>query len=94
MAYDGRMVMLGFLSGPDLPAGISLAPLLFKRLTISGSTLRARSAEYQANLISLFKRDAFEHFLKPAAADGKPPLDIYIDEVWMDFIVVCWDCSA
>lgn len=82
LAYDGRMVMLGLLSGGDLPAGISLAPLLFKRLTVSGSTLRARSPAYQANLIELFKRDAFEHFIKPSEEDGKPPLDIYIDEVY------------
>lgn len=81
LAYDGRMVILGLLSGMELPAGISLAPILFKRLSINGSTLRARSPEYQANLIELFKRDAFEHFVKPAQEDGKPPLDIYIDEV-------------
>ena len=42
------MVMLGFLSGAVLPEGASIAPILRKRLTITGSTLRARDNEYKS----------------------------------------------
>jgi len=31
---------------------VNLAPILYKRLHIEGSTLRSRSLEYQAELIS------------------------------------------
>mmetsp|Transcript_31084 Transcript_31084/g.87120 ORF Transcript_31084/g.87120 Transcript_31084/m.87120 type:complete len:374 (-) Transcript_31084:60-1181(-) len=50
LAPDGAMVMLGFLSGPKLDGPSNLAPILRKRLNIHGSTLRARSNEYKADL--------------------------------------------
>jgi len=49
MAVDGRMVILWFLSGWD--AEIDLRPILYKRLRIQGSTLRARSIDYQTELL-------------------------------------------
>ena len=39
------------LSGPVVDS-VNLAPILFKRLHIEGSTLRSRSLEYQAELIA------------------------------------------
>ena len=48
LALDGRMVMLAFLGGVKTEA--NLAPLLQKRITIHGSTLRSRSLAYQAAL--------------------------------------------
>ena len=48
---DGRMVMLGFLSGAVVDGPLSLGPILKKRLQITGSTLRTRSLEYKSQLV-------------------------------------------
>lgn len=48
LAMDGRLVMLAFLGGAKTET--SLAPLLQKRLSVYGSTLRSRSLPYQAAL--------------------------------------------
>jgi putative PIG3 family NAD(P)H quinone oxidoreductase len=68
MARDGRMVMLGLLGGSNL-SGANLAPVLFKRLTIVGSTLRSRSLDYRMALIDDFNQHCHQHFttgrLKP-----------------------------
>lgn len=53
------MVLLAFMSGIKLE-GNNLGPLLFKRLTIKGSTLRSRSTEYQQDLLQHFKNDALD----------------------------------
>lgn len=41
----------------------SLLPILYKRLRIEGSTLRARSLEYQASLISRCVSIAFDSLM-------------------------------
>jgi NADPH:quinone reductase len=43
LAVEGRLVQIGLLAGPR--AGINLLPVLQRRLTITGSTLRPQSAE-------------------------------------------------
>jgi NADPH:quinone reductase-like Zn-dependent oxidoreductase len=53
------MVLLAFMSGVKLE-GNNLGPLLFKRLTIKGSTLRSRSVEYQQELLQHFKNEALD----------------------------------
>lgn len=45
---DGRLIMINFMGGSQ--AQLSLSPILRKRLTISGSTLRSRSNEFKAEL--------------------------------------------
>ena len=45
MAVDGRYVCIGFVRGPK--AEINLAPIMLKRLTLTGSTLRARPVAYK-----------------------------------------------
>ena len=47
-AEDGRIVQIAFLGGQTVE--IDFAPLLLKRLTLSGSTLRARSVAFKAAL--------------------------------------------
>ena len=49
LATDGRLVMLALLGGVKVPEA-NLVPVLRKRLSILGSTLRSRSAEYQIKL--------------------------------------------
>lgn len=68
LALDGRLVYLSFLGGSRVET-VNLSPILRKRLTILGSTLRNRSDRYKAELISGFQSDTnglFDnHKLKP-----------------------------
>ncbi|THH06779.1 hypothetical protein EW145_g3850 [Phellinidium pouzarii] len=74
LAPDGRMTLLAFLSGAEV-SNFNLAPLLYKRLHIEGSTLRSRTVAYQSELISQFKNDVLD-----ALIDGK--LKAYIHKVY------------
>lgn len=49
LSLDGRMVILGLLGGVKVES-LNLAKIVTKRLKIMGSTLRARSQDYQAKL--------------------------------------------
>ncbi|KAJ1978524.1 hypothetical protein H4R33_005946 [Dimargaris cristalligena] len=49
LTVDGHMVMLAFLSGAQVSEA-NIAPILFKRLNIHGSTLRSRTLAYQRQL--------------------------------------------
>ncbi|KAG6006363.1 hypothetical protein E4U21_007094 [Claviceps maximensis] len=55
-ARDGRIVLLGTLSGAKVPE-VDISNILVKRIRIEGSTLRSRDEEYQARL-----RDALEAY--------------------------------
>ncbi|MGI9550558.1 MAG: NAD(P)H-quinone oxidoreductase, partial [Aurantibacter sp.] len=68
---DGRMVMLGFLGG-NKPEPLNLAPVIFKRLTIMGSTLRSRSLEYRGRLVEDFENNCYEEL---ASGKLKPVID-------------------
>jgi NADPH2:quinone reductase len=46
LAADGRLSLIAFLGGTK--ATLDLSDILFRRLTITGSTLRPRSVEYKA----------------------------------------------
>jgi len=69
LALDGRMVHLAVMSGDQVP-DFSLRPILYKRLTIRGSTLRARSLQYQNDLIAGFNKDFVKHIV-PSNRDPK-----------------------
>ncbi|MCC5913205.1 MAG: NAD(P)H-quinone oxidoreductase [Balneolaceae bacterium] len=53
LAMDGRLVYLSMLGGAKVEE-MNLVPLLRKRLTVRGSTLRNRSAEYKSDLVKEF----------------------------------------
>ncbi|EIW52389.1 quinone oxidoreductase [Trametes versicolor FP-101664 SS1] len=78
LAYDGRMTMLALMSGAEVP-NFNLVPILYKRLRIQGSTLRARSEDYQAELIARFKREAFDH-ITGSSGDGR--IRTYIHKIY------------
>ena len=69
---DGTLVFLAMMSGPKLEPDTNLLPVLFKRLTLKGSTLRSRTVEYQAELLSSFERDAL-----PLIKDGKMRVEVH-----------------
>ncbi|KAL0565912.1 hypothetical protein V5O48_016108, partial [Marasmius crinis-equi] len=82
LARDGRMVMLGLMSGTLVPE-FDLGALLFKRLRIQGSTLRSRSVAYQADLIQRFTSE----FLSSLSGEsGNGSVKTYIHKVysWKD----------
>lgn len=75
---DGRVVYLAFLGGHTLNE-MSLAPILKKRLTIMGSTLRSRSGGYKVNLTTDFIKNT-RHLFKQEAL--MPVIDKTFD--WND----------
>lgn len=78
MAMDGRVIYLAILGGATVEK-MSLLPILRKRLTIKGSTLRNRSHTYKAKLTNAFKFEN-SNLLK----EGKltPVIDSIFD--WQD----------
>ena len=54
---DGRIVLIAFLGGATSTA--NLAPLMMKRLTLTGSTLRARSNDRKAALAAAVEREVW-----------------------------------
>ena len=61
---DGRLVFIAFLGGNR--SEIDLLPIMVKRLTITGSTMRPRTREEKAEI-----RDALLAHVWPALADGR-----------------------
>lgn len=59
LAMDGRVVYLSMLGGATVEK-MSLVPVLRKRLTISGSTLRNRSESYKVELTREFTDDVYD----------------------------------
>jgi putative PIG3 family NAD(P)H quinone oxidoreductase len=78
LALDGRMTLLALLSGSEVPSA-NIAPILFKRLRIQGSTLRSRTIEYQASLVERFKAEAID---KITGCEGKGSMKTYIHKVY------------
>jgi NADPH:quinone reductase-like Zn-dependent oxidoreductase len=62
IAKDGVIVHLGFMGGMELPAGTNIGPLIMKRVSIIGSTLRSRDEEYQAKLRDQLVEHALPRF--------------------------------
>ncbi|MFL1432635.1 MULTISPECIES: NAD(P)H-quinone oxidoreductase [unclassified Nocardiopsis] len=50
LATDGRLVVIGLQNGLEAP--INLADVLFKRLSVHGTTLRSRSPEQKAAIVA------------------------------------------
>jgi putative PIG3 family NAD(P)H quinone oxidoreductase len=69
-ALDGRIVQIAFLKGSKVE--LDLMRLMMRRLTLTGSTLRAQSAEAKARMAR-----AIEEKIWPTIADGrlKPVID-------------------
>lgn len=49
LAKDGRLLLIGFLGG-EVAESVNLLTLAVKRLTVTGSTLRARSVDEKAEI--------------------------------------------
>ncbi|WP_022963288.1 NAD(P)H-quinone oxidoreductase [Halopseudomonas pelagia] len=64
LALDGRWVVIGLMGGRE--AKLDLGKMLVKRIQLTGSTLRTRSADYKAGLLT-----RMEQRLWPLFAAGK-----------------------
>lgn len=69
-AVEGRIVFIAFLAGAK--AEINFSKLMFKRLTLSGSTLRSRTLEFK----SLLMQELYRH-VWPLLETGKVKPQIY-----------------
>ncbi|MBI2733977.1 MAG: NAD(P)H-quinone oxidoreductase [Aquabacterium sp.] len=65
LAKDGRLLLIGFMAG-DTVDKFSLLPIMLKRLTVTGSTMRARSTEEKAAIAR-----ELQTFVWPALAAGR-----------------------
>ncbi|MEX2572860.1 MAG: NAD(P)H-quinone oxidoreductase [Balneolaceae bacterium] len=63
LAMDGRLVLLSMLGGVSAEE-LNLVPLLRKRLTVTGSTLRNRTDGYKAKLTADFYAGAMPFFIQ------------------------------
>ena len=70
LAVEGRLVFIAFLRGAKME--LNLAPVMMKRLTITGSTLRARPVEHKAPIAA-----ALQKIVWPLLASGaiRPIID-------------------
>jgi len=64
MANDARLIQIAIQNGPK--AEINLLPVMLKRLTITGSTLRARGDDFKADIAQKLHKNVW-----PLLATGK-----------------------
>jgi len=69
-AMDGRIVQIAFLGGPK--AETNFLPVMLKRLTHTGSTLRARSIEFKAQIAAELQEKVWPLI---AMGEVKPVMD-------------------
>jgi NADPH2:quinone reductase len=67
---DGRLVMIAFMQGSK--AEIDLLPVMVKRLTLTGSTMRPRSVEEKTVI-----RDALQREVWPAFVAGRLKVQVF-----------------
>ncbi|MGY6548359.1 MAG: NAD(P)H-quinone oxidoreductase [Roseinatronobacter sp.] len=70
LAEDGRLVQIAFLQGPKV--AVNFAPLMVRRLTITGSTLRPQSDAIKAGIAQALEREVWPHL---AAGRIAPVID-------------------
>ncbi|MEO1652682.1 MAG: NAD(P)H-quinone oxidoreductase [Bacteroidota bacterium] len=80
LGMDGRLVLLALLGGIQVN-NFNMATLLRKRLSLMGSTLRARALDYQIKLSQDFWNFAESRF---QAGELKPIIDSVLD--WQDVV--------
>jgi NADPH2:quinone reductase len=54
LANDGRLIMINTMQGKDVQVDLSV--VMHKRLTITGSTLRSRSAEFKSDIAASLQK--------------------------------------
>jgi NADPH:quinone reductase-like Zn-dependent oxidoreductase len=75
LAKDGACVTLGAMGGTQIPAGVDIGMLVYKRIRYQGSTLRSRDEDYQGKL-----RDQLVEHALPKFEDGS--FKVFIEKVF------------
>jgi NADPH:quinone reductase len=70
LADDGRLVQIAFLQGPKV--AVNFAPLMMRRLSITGSTLRPQSDAAKAAIATQLEQNVWPHL---AAGRVAPVMD-------------------
>ncbi|MFU1478865.1 NAD(P)H-quinone oxidoreductase [Roseovarius sp. C7] len=70
LADEGRLVQIAFLKGPKVE--LNFAPVMMRRLTITGSTLRPQSDLAKARIAEALRREVWPHL---AAGRIAPVMD-------------------
>jgi putative PIG3 family NAD(P)H quinone oxidoreductase len=65
LAVEGRLIFIAFIGG--VKTEINLAPVMMKRLTITGSTLRARSPAEKGAIAKALEREVWPLYASGAA---------------------------
>jgi NADPH:quinone reductase-like Zn-dependent oxidoreductase len=81
LARDGRLVILGLMGGMSTPGPLNIGMLLYKRLRIEGSTLRARDEDYQGRL-----RDMIVEHALPKFKDGTFKIIVEKEMDWTEIV--------
>jgi NADPH:quinone reductase-like Zn-dependent oxidoreductase len=74
LGTDSRWIVYSHQSGPEAEK-LSFTVLMRKRITLSGTVLRARSTDYKTKLVKQFQGEAVHGFV-----DGT--LRVVTDKVW------------
>lgn len=74
-ARDGQIIFLGLMGGQELPQGVNISALVYKRLRVEGSTLRGRNEDYQRHL-----RDKLVSHALPRFRDGS--FKVFIEKIF------------
>jgi NADPH2:quinone reductase len=59
LAMDGRLVLIAFQGGSKLDAGADLLPIMVRRLRVTGSTMRPRTAAQKAEIADALRREVW-----------------------------------
>ncbi|KAL6904084.1 zinc-binding dehydrogenase [Trichoderma evansii] len=62
-AKDGRVVIVGLLSGPKTAGSINLSPFVKQRIRVEGSRLRSRDLNYQKTLCDMLVSDVLPRII-------------------------------
>lgn len=65
LAMDGRLVLIAFLGGPKVEA-LDLTPIMIRRLTVTGSTMRPRTTEQKGAIAAALREKVW-----PVLAAGR-----------------------
>ncbi len=81
LGLDSKLVLLAIMGGNKTKEPIDLLSILIRRIEIIGTTLRARSEDYQYDILNIFRRDYL-----PQIINGN--FKIFIDKVfdWKDIV--------
>lgn len=81
LANEGHMVLLGAMGGNETPGPVNVASLIYKRIRVEGSTLRARDEQYQGRL-----RDMLEEHALPKFKDGSFKIVVEKEVDWSEIV--------